>query len=738
MPVKPVGRDIRDTKKMKLDYFADKPRAACDTECFPNAWFIGFKDIATRKSAIMMRTEELELDVDRVKAFLLKYKTYTFNGLGYDLMMIHLALTGATCEQLKQANDEIIPGEGLKGLMSWEFYDKYNIKPLPWLDHIDLMPVAPSAAQRASLKQYAGMMHCKVMLEFGQHFNTRLDAEQIQDAKKYLQVDLDHTCDLAEELAPQIDIRSHISKDLGVDVRSKSDAQIGEAIMRARVEKRKGWGPGTGKKLYKPDIKPGPFKYEAPRYIEYQTPMMQGLLSALLRADFVVRWDGYVDLPSMFGAKKKKVIDLGEGIDYSNENDDDDEGYEGGSDFVFGSAVVKMGIGGLHSQEKAQSVFEDDDHLIVDIDVTGYYPNLKLRSGKEPTTMRGHYLAVFKEIVDERAAAKKAGNKPKAEQGKIASNGLFGKNGSPWSIVYAPPMLIQTTVTGQLSLFMLIEEFVMVRGWQVVSVNTDGIVVRIPRKDHGLFKLIIWDWEYQCGLNMEFTYYKSIHSLNVNSYMAFKKKQDKDGNFTGEVEVKRKGKYAPSGRGIPAAFGLKKAPEVEICYDAAVQLMLDGTPIESTIRNCQDIRKFVTVRKVRGGAEKDGTYLGKNIRFYNSAFASGTINYVLTGNKVSKSDGAEPLMVLPDELPDDIDYQWYERKAYDILDKSGLEVIDPTTEGRTGRYFARLNTHKTIHVVDAATGVAICGAKKKDRMDNWIEFKTAPKLCGKCGKLHGK
>lgn len=704
---------------MPIDYLAKRPRLACDTETFPNLWMIGFRNVETKQVVKLMRTEHQELDRPRVAKIMRNHRVYGFNFTKYDMPMIMLAMSGATCAELKEANDLLIPGGGQRGIPYWEFYDRYGLSIPEFMDVIDLWDVMPSAAQMASLKKYAGMMHSRTMMEFMHDFNERLSDVQIQRAYKYLDNDLEVTCDAVEEMTPQIEIRAHISVDIGVDVRSKSDAQIGEAIIKQRVEARRG-----GKRLYKPDIVPGKFKFECPRYIEFKTPEMQAMLTRLLRSDFKIKGDGYVELPEMFAKKKKKELD------------EEDEDYEGGTDIVFNGLPFKMGIGGLHSQEKAFTLYEDEDNVIVDIDVTGYYPNLMLASGREPDNMRGHFLTVFRQIVEERAAAKKAGLVNKAEQGKIASNGLFGKTGSPYSIVYAPKMMIQTTVTGQLSLLMLIEDFTL-RGWRVVSANTDGIVVYLPRKAMGMLRSVVWDWEYAAGLEMEYTFYRSIHAQSVNTYMAFKKAQDKAGNFTGKIEVKRKGKFAPSGRGIKAAFGLKKTPHVEISYDAAVLYVLDGTPIESTIRNCQDIRKFVTVRQVKGGAEQNGEPIAKVVRYYYSEHSSGPLRYIDSGNLVPRSDGAEPLMTLPDELPGDIDYLFYEREAYAILHECGVKVVDPTTIGQRGKFFGSKGDQKTVHVIDASTGIAVCGAERPSFRDLWVKHQAAPEgrnFCAKCRK----
>lgn len=702
---------------MPIDYLEKRHQAVLDTESYPNLWAIGFRDMYTKKVVKLRLEPHGELDRKRIAQIIRNFRVYSFNGNNYDMPILALAmLEGTTCEDLWRATVDIIQC----GLKSWEFYEKYGCRLPAYLDHIDLMEVAPSAAQRASLKKYAGMMHSRFMQELPYPPGTVLDFEQVENVMSYLDNDLEVTEDLALELQPQINIRAKISAKIGVDVRSKSDAQVGEAIMRKRVEQRMG-----GKKLYKPDIVPGAFKYEAPAYIKFKTKPMQDMLSRLLRSDFLVRRDGYVQLPEMFGKSKKNEIDL-----------DGDE-IEGGSDIILGGNVYKMGIGGLHSQESHVSYYEDDEHEIWDEDVTSYYPKLKLKSGREPVNMRGHYLVVYGGILDERIADKIAGRKDEAEAGKIAVNGLFGKLGSPYSIVYAPRMLIQTTVTGQLSLLMLIEDFCE-HGWQVLSANTDGVVTRVPKNELGMFRSVIFDWECETDLGMEGTRYRSIHSRSVNDYMALKMKQDKQGKFTGEIDVKRKGQFAPSGRGVPAALGLKKSPNVEICFDAAVEFVLNNTPVEETIRNCQDIRKFVTVRNVKGGAEKDGEPIAKVVRFYYSAHTTTPLLYASNGNKVPKSEGAQPCMRLPEELPDDIDYEWYEREGYAILHECGLDVPDPSLRGRTGTYFGHKEAQKTFHHIAASTGTAICGAERDSRRDPWVEYKKLPdgaRYCSKCRKM---
>lgn len=683
---------------MTIDYTADRPTVVCDTETYPNLWAIGFRDVRTGQVRKIHMRPNTELDRPRIANIFRKFRVVTFNGIHYDLPMIALAMSGASCADLKRANDEII----LAGLKHWQFYEKYGVSMPDFTDHIDLIEVAPAAAQRFGLKKYAGTMHSKKMQELPYSPDDVLDEGQVQDILDYLDNDLEVTYDLYSEVQPQLKLRAELSAEYGFDFRSKSDAQCGEAVMKLLVERRK------GKRIYKPDIKPSLFNYTAPDYIKFQTPHMQQMLSDVLRTPFRIKRDGYVMLPDVLEKR----------------------------DIIIGKGVYRMGIGGLHSSESKVSHYSDEQYELSDNDVTSYYPFLMLRSGREPDNMRGYFRQIFKSLVDRRVAAKMSGDKSTAESLKIFINGLFGKTGSPYSIVYSPEMMIQTTITGQLSILMLIEQSEL-HGFQVVSANTDGFITKVDRTQRWKHRALIRRWERESGLNTEETHYIAVHSRDVNNYVALYQKTDKEGNVIG-IGSKRKGAYAPSGRGIPGGFGLKKTPDCEICSDAAVAFLIDGTPIESTVRNCQDIRKFVTVRLVTGGAVKNDETIAKNVRYYYAVDNPGPLLYAKNGNRVPDSDGAEPCMELPDELPGNIDYEKYEREAYAILHDMGVAVPDPTLKGRHGLVLARREDQKTVHTVDMSTGIALCGLERPSRRDLWVEYDELPEGHRHCKKCEGQ
>ena len=239
---------------------------------------------------------------------------------------------------------------------------------------------------------------------------------------------------------------------------------------------------------------------------------------------------------------------------------------------------------------------------------------------------------------------------------KISINGSFGKFGSMYSKLYAPQLLIQVTLTGQLSLLMLIERMELA-GVKVISANTDGIVMRFPRVMQSTVDEIVSQWEADTDFLTEETEYTALYSRDVNGYLAIKP----DGTAKG------KGKYA-IGKGI---FRFHKNPVNTICIEAAIAYLTKGTLPIVTISACRDIRKFLTVQAVKGGAVKDGIFLGKAVRWYYALGAGGEIIYASSGNKVPKSDGARPIMELPGEFPHDMDFPRYERETAEILAEIG-------------------------------------------------------------------
>lgn len=582
-----------------------------DIELYPNYLLIGFRNHVGGIKCFE-KWNDSELDVESIERILEVAETITFNGNGYDFPIMTLALSGADNATLKQASDAIIVDQ----LRPWDFYKRYGLREPKW-NHIDL--IAPAPAVNISLKLYGGRIHTLRMQDLPISPNELITEENHDILVSYWRNDLQVTEDLYHAIEDRIELRRTMSSEYGIDLRSKSDAQIAEAVIKKQVEEL------TSSKVRKPTPAHRTFNYFKPTYAKFETEQLRGVLEFFENVEFVSEKNGVIS-----SVEEPQTVKIGE-------------------------TKFKLGLGGIHSQESEVSYFSDDEYAIWDFDVSAYYPSIFIQLGLYPDALGESFVEVFKQIVATRIQAKKDKNKLVDGSMKIMINGTFGKTGSVYSILFAPNLMIQTTVTGQICLLMLIERLHKY-GISIVSGNTDGIVMKIPRAYFETrLKPIIQAWEKLTGFVMEGTEFKSVHMRDVNNYVAIRP--------DGSVKAK----------GIFASGGLQKSPTNDICAKAFIKYLKHGTSIEDTIRGCTDIRDFLSIRTVKGGAVKDGQYLGKAIRWYASTEVEGTINYKSNNNKVPKTDKCRPCMILPDEFPNDVDFDRYIKETNAFFYDVGLK-----------------------------------------------------------------
>lgn len=677
------------------------PTAFYDTECYPNYWLLKFRVMggSTYTYSIVGEQQFTQRQLGEMLWLFSNYRVVSFNGHGYDVPMLRGVFAGMGCADLKMLNDKLI----VERIMPW------NLGLGEWAptDHIDIMKVCPG---KGSQNQFAGRIHYKVMQDLPYDPAEALTEAGLAAIEGKCEADLGKLEALFHVLAPQLKQREHLGARYGLDLRSKSDPQVAEAVLRKRCEQ------ATGRKVFKPQINWAlSFKCEVPPFIAFQLPQLQRALELVKEAVFTINppmsMRHQVDEDDEIGGKCVGMPAQLEGLE-----------------IVIGSSTYRMGVGGLHSKEQKLVAKSDESHQIRMPDVAAYYPSLIINSGAYPPALGPAFIVEYTDIKNERVAnkarvkaLKAAGLTHTAEYedvkvgddgGKIQINGTFGNTANPHSVLFAPVMFIQTTIPGQLSLLMLIE-WMELSGIPVISANTDGIVIKCPRDKIDLSDRIIAEWQRRTGLEMETDDYVAIYARDVNSYFAIKAPND----------VKRKGEYAVGG------LVEKKNPNVEICADAVAAFLAEGKSIEQTIYDCRDIRKFVKIQKVAGGGIKmwgDGPrkgqlvrdmvptliergwqrvgnkwvdpcgdnvprsaadayaacfaprrpeLLGKVVRWYYGTNSPGPILYSSNGNTVGNSYGAQPCMVLPDEFPDDIDYEWYINTAEGMLRDVGYYVL---------------------------------------------------------------
>ena len=592
--------------------------AILDIESYPNYFLIAIRRIGNEKiirHELRSRSEIFDVDIRKaIYRQVTKNTIVTFNGLVYDFPMLSAALSKYTCEQLNKLSSSVIASNKV----DWMIYRDYQLEQIK-SDHIDLF--GPSPGVRVGLKTFAGRMNFHNLQDLPYPPGTVLTEKEMDEVSDYCDNDLDITENLYNKIKPEIDLRRDMSKEYDLDLVSKSDAQIAEAVIKKELTKVMGKIPK--RPTMKGDVR---FKYKAPDYIHFENESFKEGLKLATSLDFTLNAAGSVKLPAELSKLK----------------------------LTLGESTYKLGGGGLHSQEKSRFYIPAADEIMVDFDVASQYPSIILNNDYYPRHLGPSFITVYRNIVERRLEAKRSGDKVTNASLKIVINSAYGKLGSKYSILYDPSMVSQVTLTGQLTLLMLIERL-EAKGAKVISANTDGIVVIIKKKDFSIIDGVLFDWEDETGFELEDAEYKALYSRDVNNYLA----------------VKPDDTY--KGKGIFTLDTLTKNLQGNISVRAVINKIVHDTPIECTINDCHELTEFIVTRAVAGGAVWRDKEIGKNIRWVYVTDGE-TIHYKKNGNKVPKSDGAYPVMNLT-ETPVDIDRNYYINEAYEILEKLGAEDV---------------------------------------------------------------
>ena len=262
--------------------------------------------------------------------------------------------------------------------------------------------------------------------------------------------------------------------------------------------------------------------------------------------------------------------------------------------------TVNVGRGGLHSQEKPRMIVPRSDEIYLQCDIGSQYPNAIRKYKIYPSHLgkvwndmltgkierRLHYKQLAKETGDPKYASLQ-------EMGKLSLNGVaYGRLNTKGDWQEDPCAMLKVTIGCQLEILMIVEALVL-KGFNVVSVNTDGFDVVIKRKREAEFKEICTYYEAKIGNselgNIEYTEFKWIAQTSVNDYIALKPNGEvkRKGDFTVDFELHKN----KSGRIIPIALG---------------RYFVDGIAVSDTIRSHDNIYDFTLRQK----ASKDFHYEG--------------------------------------------------------------------------------------------------------------------------------
>jgi hypothetical protein len=168
-------------------------------------------------------------------------------------------------------------------------------------------------------------------------------------------------------------------------------------------------------------------------------------------------------------------------------------------------------------------------------------------------------------------------NKIAAEALKIVINSIYGKLGSELFFLYDRFAQLQVTINGQLMTMTLVEELEL-NGIHVISANTDGIVIKLPRDKFNVYKDITDRWNEFNKMGADYEEYDRIISRDINNYF--------DIQTTGDIEYK--------GALDPKQYikNLSKGYDMPIVAKAVFEYFANNVPVMETLHKHTDILDF--------------------------------------------------------------------------------------------------------------------------------------------------
>ena len=503
--------------------------------------------------------------------------------------------------------------------------------------------------RRVSLKRLEFEMDLENIEEMPVHHSKEnLNGDDIQTTVNYCYNDVDATYQFylvttGETDHPlykgnnQIELRKDIEEEFGIPCLNYSDSKIGDEMIKKYYCEEKNI-------QYSALPKKGTFSKVPVRkciadYIKFQTDELTSFL------------------------EKIKTITLEVQDDFKEEI------------HFYGNTYSFM-KGGLHTENKPEVFEADDEYEIIDWDVSSYYPAIIINNGRYPRHLGKEFLSGYKRMFEKRLELKPLAKKDKRIKGivgalKLAVNSVYGKSSDMQNWIYDRQLTMVTTITGELSLMMLIEAYEL-RGIHVISANTDGVTIMIKKDSVSTMHEINEWWMNLTKYELERTDYQKIIFSTVNDYLAIKT----DG------EIKKKGDFLTD-------FELHKNKSARIVPIALEAYYVHNVPIDTTIHNHGSIFDFCLRQK----SSKDFHYEGWNRARGEKTVYNKLIRYYVsnTGEKLLKVKNPECTTNAPDVaqveagewvctvcnfLPKDTDvataginYQYYIEKAERIVHK---------------------------------------------------------------------
>ena len=269
---------------------------------------------------------------------------------------------------------------------------------------------------------------------------------------------------------------------------------------------------------------------------------------------------------------------------------------------------LTLGLGGIHSVDKPGIFTNKDNFILLDADIVSFYPQSILNYDIYPEHLDNE---LFQQIIIDLLRDRKIYKKKKKESVvyaaleygcKISLNSFFGLFAYKYFLLYDLLCTYKTTVNNQLWIIKLIE-ILLINGINIISVNTDGILIYTPNYDLVVIKCLFYYWQNLTSFQLEEAEYDLYVRKDVNSYLARK--------IDGTIKIK--GAFVPQGSILQPYFsydlpiangvylpinGLLRGFKFPIVAITIQHYYLNNVDIEEFIYNHRDIYDFCCSEKI--------------------------------------------------------------------------------------------------------------------------------------------
>lgn len=507
-------------------------------------------------------------DIDELYSFLQTTDNLllvSYNGLNYDDIVIkYFEENKCSLYELWKFSQSLI---GSGGFNSHSFKYKYDTS---LFDTLDLFELIRKGYNIKSLKSIGVSLKHERLQELPIEYDLLIEPSQLEVLADYNRNDIAITYKLMLQCSGEIELREFLSNRYKMNLLTYGDTKIAKTIFQhsyipelAKLDRYAGMSPNN---IYR-EIKDLRTKRDDIYLTDiifddhvFETPELNNFLSEL--SSIVMEHEVKHGEP-VFSYKKWNLK-----LNYAG-------------------VIYTIAAGGIHSEDGAGMYKSTDKYILVDLDVASQYPSLIVNKQICPAHLSSDiFIEIFQQIITDRLYYKS--RKKESEEFnllqqtlKIVINSVYGLLNSEYFWFCDSVAAFKVTINNQLYLLRLIE-LCTLNNFQVISANTDGILLYIEENRLDELRQLYHQWEEKYQFTLEETFYDKYIRKDVNNYIA---------KYRGLEEYKLKGVFTTD-------IQLLKGYRYPIVSKAILNYFDKGVPVIDTLKSCTDILDFCVSEKV--------------------------------------------------------------------------------------------------------------------------------------------